>query len=102
MAKYFNSETQQLAPIPSATYYVIANDNTFSGWGHAKGKINTVVVPIKAVQDIEPVIKYMEARQDLTHIRVVESSKGQTIRAKTNTLYSLCPKWVEFATKRSQ
>ena len=45
MAKYWSSKEEKYLPIPKAAWYVLSNDSFMSGWGYAKGKINTCVVP---------------------------------------------------------
>lgn len=59
-------------PIIPAPFYVMSNDTFFSGWGMAKGMINTVVVPCASWHEAELVVQYIKGyRTDQQRIRIV-------------------------------
>ena len=57
--------------IPDAPYYVLSNDTFMSGWGFAKGKINTVILPCKSYSQALRVESYAHTRSDTNRVRIV-------------------------------
>ena len=56
--------------IEEAPFYVLCNDRFMSGWGYAKGKINTVILPCKSLEEANRVAAYAEGRGDQTYVRI--------------------------------
>lgn len=71
--------------IPDAPCYVLANDSFMSGWGHARGKINTVILPCKTRQEAQSVEDYANCRSEMKRVRVVCNKP----RLRKGHLYSL-------------
>lgn len=95
MSTYFDSDEEVFKPIPEAPYYALSNDSFMSGWGFAKDKINTCVVPCQSWEELRGMIEYMESRSDQKYIRYSVNKP----RAKAHVLYSLVG-WVETATNK--
>lgn len=85
-----NTVTSQ-KQIPDAPFYVLSNDKFMSGWGEAKGMINTCIVPCKDEDELKRVMGYVESRNDQNRIRYC-TNKPQIRR---HTLYSLLTAWIE-------
>lgn len=92
MAKRYNSSTETFEPIPDAPFYVLSNDTFMSGWGKAKDKINTCVVPCDTYEQAETVERYVRSRSEQKRVRIATN-----VRAKRNVIYSLCEGWKERA-----
>lgn len=71
--------------IPDAPYYVLANDNFMSGWGPAKGKINTVILPCESYEEVRWVEDYASSRSEMSYVRIA----GEKPRLRAGRLYSL-------------
>lgn len=91
MAQFYNSNTEILESIPDAPFYVLSNDTFMSGWGPARGKINTCVVPCSNMKEAMAVEKYVCSRTDQKRIRIIENKP----RPKSHVLYSLCLGWLK-------
>ena len=85
MATYYDSSDQTFHPIPKARCYVLSNDSFMSGWGGAKGKINTCVVPCDSWEQAKAVERYVRTRSDQKRIRIATS-----VRPKPHVVYSIC------------
>jgi len=70
---------------PNAPFYVLANDKFLSGWGPAKGKVNTVVLPCATLAEAETVEKNAKNRSDMKFVRIVSNKP----RMKQGVMYSL-------------
>ena len=73
--------------IPDAPYYVLSNDTFMSGWGPARGKINTVILPCESMPQAEAVAAYARSRTDQKRVRIV--SNRPRLQDSTTHLYSL-------------
>lgn len=71
--------------IPNAKYYVLSNDRFMSGWGPARGMINTVVLPCDSWNEARYVRDYADSRGDQKYVRIVCNKP----RMKSHVLYSL-------------
>ena len=74
--------------IPDAPCYVLAHDTFMSGWGDARGKQNTVILPCDSYQEAETVSDNARRRGDQKRIRIV----GNKPRLQSHILYSLLTK----------
>lgn len=88
---YYDSSKNEFLPIPKAKCYVLSNDSFMSGWGYAKNKINTVVVPCESLEQAKKVEKYVESRSDQKYIRITTNKP----RTKQHVLYSLELEWLK-------
>jgi len=50
------------------TTYVCTTDKFMSGWGHAEGLINKLIILCETTEEAETVIANAEAREDQTNI----------------------------------
>ena len=82
-------------PIPKARFYVLSNDRFMSGWGPAKGIINTCVIPCDDMGTAERVEAYAQSRGDQTHVRIIVGKP----RTRKGVLYSLLTDWIETSAK---
>lgn len=73
------------AEIPPAPYYVLSNDTFMSGWGHAEGKTNTVILPCESADEAKIVADNARARSDQKRVRIVTRKP----RLQAGHLYSL-------------
>jgi hypothetical protein len=89
MAKYWSSKEEKYLPIPKAAWYVLSNDSFMSGWGYAKGKINTCVVPCLSYHQAMIVRDYVLSRKDQKRVRI-----AQRIKSRPHVMYSLCMGWL--------
>jgi hypothetical protein len=71
--------------IPTAPFYVLANDSFMSGWGPARGMTNTVILPCDTYAEAETVEHNAKARSDMKRVRIV----GEKPRLRDGVLYSL-------------
>jgi len=71
MSKYFDSQKEVFKSIPNAPYYVLSNDSFMSGWGYARDKINTCVVPCQTHNQARRVMRYISLREDQKRIRII-------------------------------
>ena len=83
--------------IPAAAYYVLSNDSFMSGFGPAKDKINTCIVPCSTMEMAYAVRDYVETRPEQKRIRIVSNRP----RSKSHVVYSLVPGWIERAREHS-
>ncbi len=90
MAQYFDSNTESYIEIPKSPYYVLSNDSFMSGWGHARGKINTCIVPCETYNIALKVVEYIESRNDQKYIRLNTTPP----RSKSHVIYSLQLGWL--------
>ena len=90
MTTYYDSGKEVYRSIPDAPYYVLSNDSFMSGWGCAKNKTNTCVVPCKSMDQAMAVERYIESRGDQKYIRVVYNKP----RSKHHVIYSLLTEWL--------
>lgn len=97
MSEFWNGRTESFEPIPDAPVYVLSNDKCMSGWGKARGKINTCVVPCSSVDMARAIVAYVESRTEQKYIRL-RYSKPQT---RSHVLYSLQLGWIERAVEYS-
>lgn len=63
--------TDDTTTIPSAPYYVTADDTFMSGWGEAEGLTNTVILPCDSYDEAVIVSDNAEARSDMTNVQIV-------------------------------
>ena len=70
-------------------YYVCSNDKFMSGWGWAKSRINTCVVPCFSFEEAEKVFDYIETRTDQKYVRIVTTPP----RTNDKRLVSLVLGW---------
>ncbi len=71
--------------IPAAPCYVLSNDSFMSGWGPAKGKINTLILPCRSFAEAEIVAQNARNRTDQKRVRIV----GNKPRIQSHVYYSL-------------
>ncbi len=71
--------------IPDAPFYVLCNDRFMSGWGHAEGKINTIIFPCESLDQAEIVERNALNRSDQQRVRIVENKP----RLQASVCYSL-------------
>lgn len=71
--------------IPEARFYVLSNDTFMSGWGPARGKINTIILPCESLEEAETVESNCHDRTDQNRVRIV----GNKPRLRDGVLYSL-------------
>lgn len=71
--------------IPKADYYVLSNDTFMSGWGPAKNKTNTLVIPCRDYEEAQAVERYARSRTDQTRVRIV----GNKPKLRPGVLYSV-------------
>jgi len=57
--------------IPDSPWYVLCNDSFMSGWGYARDKINTIILPCESYNEAKLVVEYAESRGDQKYIRMV-------------------------------
>jgi hypothetical protein len=81
MSKQVKSATE----IPSAPLYVLANDSFMSGWGDAKNRTNTVILPCADAEEAAKVVAYVKSRPEMKRVRTLH--RKPTLRA--GILYSL-------------
>ncbi len=73
------------AQIPDAPYYVLSNDTFMSGWGHARGHVNTIILPAYSLVEAEVIAQNARSRTDQTRVRIV----GNKPRMRRGVAYSL-------------
>jgi hypothetical protein len=56
--------------IPKAPFYVCCNDSFMSGWGHAQGKVNTLIFPCQSYEEAEIVERNARRRSDQKFVRI--------------------------------
>ncbi len=95
MTQYFDKMTETYKEIPRANWYVLSNDKFMSGWGLARNKINTCVVPCESEEQAQRVYDYVESRRDQKYIRITDTPP----RSKPNVIYSLCLGWLKCKAK---
>jgi len=71
--------------IPEAGFYVLCNDRFMSGWGRARDKINTIVLPCRDFEQAERVERYARSRGDQSRVRIVRHKP----RLRAGVVYSL-------------
>lgn len=71
--------------IPSARFYVLANDSFMSGWGQAEGKTNTVILPCTDWEEAKTVEANARARSEMRRVRIT----GAKPTLRPHVLYSL-------------
>ena len=71
--------------IEESPCYVCSNDRFMSGWGPAKGKINTVILPCESTDEAKRVMANAKARGDQKYVRICYSKPS--LRNRTH-LYS--------------
>lgn len=74
--------------IPDAPVYVLCNDSFMSGWGQARGRVNTIILPCADTHEASIVMENAAARSDQKRIRMV----GAKPRLRPGILYSLLTK----------
>lgn len=57
--------------IPEAPYYVLSNDQFLSGWGPAKGRVNTVILPCTSLAEAYRVRDYAKSRNEQKNVRIL-------------------------------
>ena len=82
--------------IPDAPCYVLSHDTFMSGWGDARGKQNTVILPCDSYHEAETVADNARRRTDQKRVRIVCNKP----RLHDHVLYSLltketAPYWYE-------
>ena len=60
--------------IPDAPWYVLSTDTFMSGWGHAEGLTNRIILPCESRDEAEDVAEYAQSRTDTKDV-VVTSVK---------------------------
>lgn len=79
------STTVQTADqFPAAWGYVLANDRFMSGWGHATGVTNVVVLPVTS-GEADSVAARLDSRDEMAYVRVVRNPP----RLRSDRMYSL-------------
>lgn len=76
-------------------YYVTATDNFLSGWGHAEGKINKVVVECETYTEARTVEHNLSMRGEMRYVNI-RSSKPYYNKARYLTSYKTkddAPAW---------
>ena len=86
-----SSIIESRSEIPDAPFYVLSNDTFMSGWGHAEGMTNVVIVPCEREAIANRVAAYARQRSDQKRVRIVENKP----RMRRGVLYSLVPQWVK-------
>ena len=71
--------------IPAAHCYVLTNDRFMSGWGEARDKTNTIILPCESLEQAEIVVRNCSDRSEQQNIRIVWNKP----RLRTNVVYSL-------------
>ena len=56
--------------IPNAPWYVCCNDSFMSGWGHARGLTNTLILPCFSYAEALAVAEYAESRSEQKYVRI--------------------------------
>lgn len=84
-SSYMSHTITSRAEIPSARFYVLANDAFMSGWGEAEGKINTLVLPCTDWEEAKTVEANARARSEMRRIRIT----GSKPTLRPHVLYSL-------------
>ncbi|MFO7902321.1 MAG: hypothetical protein R6U98_06665 [Pirellulaceae bacterium] len=74
--------------IPDAPYYVMSNDSFMSGWGPAKGRINTIILPCESLREARIVEWNAGQRTDQQRVRIARNKP----RLRDGVLYSLMDK----------
>ena len=92
MTSYFSSVDGSFRELPKAKFYVLSNDRFMSGWGHAKGKINTCIVPCESYEQAGKVLAYVITRNDQKRARI-----ACEVRTKNHAIYSLVVGWLRLA-----
>lgn len=85
----WDSGKQGYVGIPDTPFYVLAEDSFMSGWGAARGQVNTVVVPCGNKQEIQRAMAYMKERTEMKRIRYV----CRMPRPKAHVKYSIIASW---------
>jgi hypothetical protein len=84
----------QRSQIPESPYYVLCNDTFMSGWGHAQGLINTLILTCDSWEQARKVEDYIMTRKDQRYIRIVSNKPrlraGHLYQVKTPADY---PRW---------
>ncbi len=65
-----NDVVQHSYEIPDAPYYVCANDKFMSGWGDARGKINTLIFPCDTILEVDRIMNVLESNDSMRYVRV--------------------------------
>jgi hypothetical protein len=81
---------EKRSDIPDAPVYVLSNDSFMSGWGPARGKINTVILPCDSLEEARRVADYARSRTDQKRVRIVGDKPR--LQSDTTHLYSLLTK----------
>jgi len=71
--------------IPDAPFYVLSNDRFMSGWGRARDKTNTIILPCASYEQAQVVEQNCHDRSEQKNVRIV--SNKPTLRA--HVVYSL-------------
>lgn len=87
------TEITSRADIPDAPYYVLCNDSFMSGWGSAKGKINTLILPCRSGSEAEIVAAHARKREDQKYIRIVANKP----RINTSRVYYSLHNWDDYS-----
>jgi len=80
-----SQEITKRSEIPDAPYYVLSNDTFMSGWGFAKGRINTIILPCENLREARIVEWNAHQRTDQQRVRIVRHKP----RIRDGVLYSL-------------
>lgn len=57
--------------VPYAPFYVLSDDTFMSGWGHARGKRNTIILPCQSLTQARIVEANAVGREDQTNVRIL-------------------------------
>lgn len=71
--------------IPDAPFYVMCNDRFMSGWGEAKGKVNTIILPCASYEQATIVEQNAMDRPEQKNVRIVSNKP----RFRYGVVYSL-------------
>lgn len=80
-----SSIIEHRSDIPDAPLYVLANDSFMSGWGHAEGKTNTVVLPCADADEAGRVTAIVADRPEMRQVRTAKNKP----RLRSDVVYSL-------------
>ena len=71
--------------VPNAPCYVLSNDSFMSGWGEARDKTTTIILPCASYEQAQIVFDNAKARTDQKNVRIVAHKP----RFRSGVLYSL-------------